>query len=135
MTNLTTSEKENKKIYFREFWPPIIFYMVWVFIVPEILNITGQGWWTIPITLTQVIPLILVARAMIRFVDRCDELMRFVYMKSAVSTLVILTFVCISYGFLEFNGYPKVSLFMIGVFVIPIYFMSAFVIRKKLDGK
>ncbi len=135
MGDLTTKEKANKKKYLWEFWPPMIVYMVWVFIVPEILKVAGDGWWTVPLTLSQIIPLIFVARAMIRFIDRCDELMKFVYMKSAVVSLVVIIFVCMGYGFLEFRGYPTVPLFIIGTLVIPVYFVCAFVIRKKLDGK
>ena len=92
----------------------MIVYMVWVFIVPEILDKIGDGWWAVPLTLSQIIPLVFVARAMIRFVDRCDELMKLVYMKSAVTSLIIFTFVCMGYGFLEFRGYPSIPLFLIG---------------------
>ena len=135
MSNFTHKEIKNKKTYLWEFWPPMIVYMVWVFTVPEILDKIGDGWWAVPLTLSQIIPLAFVARAMIRFVDRCDELMKLVYMKSAVTSLIIFTFVCMGYGFLEFRGYPSIPLFLIGTIVIPVYFMSVFIIRKKLDGK
>lgn len=135
MRELTSKEKYSKQKYIREFVPPMVFYVVWVFVVPEILDIYGDGWWTIPITLSQVIPLMLVARAIIRFVDRCDELMKLVYMKGAVFTLIILTFFCMGYGFLEIRGYPAIPLFLIGTTSIPIYFISAFFIRRSLDGK
>ena len=135
MQNLTEKEKNNKKQYLLEFWPPMIFYMIWVFIIPELLDLLGNGWWTIPITLTQILPLFFVLRAMLRFVENCDELMKLVFMKSAVVSLIIFTFICMGYGFLEFRGYPSIPLFLIGTSVIPIFFLASMVIRKKLDGE
>jgi len=135
MEKLTQKEKHNKKQYIMEFWPPMIFYMIWVFVIPELLDMLGDGWWTIPITLTQIIPLLFVLRAMLRFVENCDELMKLVFMKSAVYSLIIFTFLCMGYGFLEFRGYPSIPLFLIGTGVIPIFFIAAMVIRKMLDGK
>lgn len=135
MENLTQKEIQNKKQYRMEFWPPMIFYMIWVFVIPELLDMLGDGWWTIPITLSQIIPLLFVLRAMLRFVENCDELMKLVFMKSATVSLLIFTFLCMGYGFLEIRGYPTIPLFLVGTSVIPIFSLVAMVIRKTLNGK
>ena len=123
MSNLTNKERQSARQYRREFLPSILFYMFWVFMVPEILDYTGDGWWTIPVTLTQVIPIVFVMRAVLRFVERSDEMMQHIYLKASAATLVILMFFIFSYGFLEIRGYQHIPLFMIGTGIIPTYFL------------
>lgn len=124
MSKLTPQEKQNVYKYRREFLPPMLFYMGWVFAVPYLLDYVGDGIWTIPLAVSQIVPLMFVARAIIRFIERSDELMQKLSLKAAAMTLIIITFFCMGYGFLEIRDYPHIPLFLIGTAIIPIYFLS-----------
>ncbi len=130
MNKVTTKEKDNFQTYMKEFWPPMIIYCIGVFAIPTFSSWLGEGIWTTPLLLLQAVPLYFVARSIVRFIRRSDELFRKIALEATTVTVLIISLFSISYGFLEFAGYPHIPLFFIGVSAIPVFFISSAIIRR-----
>lgn len=134
MSELTTKEKENKEQYFKEFFPPILIYVLMIIGINIVLDRMEDSIWVYPIALSPMVPVYFVFRAIIGFVRRSDEFMRRIYGESAVITLIIVNFLGFAYGLLIYVGVPGFDLFTAASMICPLYFVTVFYVKRQYGG-
>ncbi len=134
MNKYTTKEKNNKNQYFKEFFPPIMIYVVMIFAVNLALDGLEGSIWIYPAALSPLLPIFFVFRAVIRFIQRSDEFIRKLHGESAVVTLVIVNFIGFAYGLLIYAGVSAPDLFMAASLICPMYFLVYAYLSRKNGG-
>lgn len=135
MKNLTEKEKASGKKYMKEFWPPMIAYVVVLLAAQNLLKQYTGTLWEIPLALAPVVPIYFVVRAIVRFIKRMDEFQKRIFMESAAITLLVIIFSAFSYGFLEGQGFPHVDLILAAILSCLLFFVTLTIVRRKYDGE
>ncbi|PHZ85291.1 hypothetical protein [Paremcibacter congregatus] len=134
MKEYTTKEKSNKNQYFKEFFPPIVIYVVLIFTLNLVQDDLEGSVWVYPVALSPLVPIFFVFRAVIRFIQRSDEFIRKLHGESAVVTLVIVNFIGFAYGLLISVGIPAPDLFLAASLICPVYFLVYAYLSRKHGG-
>lgn len=80
--------------------PAILVYIVLVmYVAPQEARVTVP-WLKALITLSPMLPMLLVAWAMVRYVNRCDELERRQHLEAAGIAVIVVSLVCMGLGLL-----------------------------------
>jgi len=131
MANLTEKEKQSSKKYMREIIPATVIYLLMVAGTQYILKDNKATMWAYPLALSPLIPVYFIARSLVNFVKRSDELIQKLYGDSAIITLLIVIFSGFAYGFLTKVGLPQPDIFWMATLICPLYFIVlAFLLRR-----
>jgi len=135
MTKLTEKERQSGRQYMKEFWPPMIAYVVVLLGAQAILRYYPETMWEVPLAIAPVIPIAFVTRSIVRFILRMDEFQKKIFMETAVITLLVIMFSGFTYGFLEGQGFPPVNLIVAASMICPLYFVIFFFVTRKYNGE
>jgi hypothetical protein len=104
---------QASKRYAREFIIAMIAYGIVIIISRLTLNNIGESPWRFVLALLPLIPVLFLITGFIRFLSGIDELQQRIQLQAigfAAGTTGLLTF---AYGFLELEGFPSFSTFLI----------------------
>lgn len=135
MVNLTEKEKKSGRQYRNEFLPAMVAYVAVLFAAKALLKYYPDTIWDVPIAISPSIPIIFGLFAMTRFIGRMDELMKKIFTETAAITLMLVTMVAFSYGFLENQGYPHLDLIWSFPIVCFVFGAVFFFVRRRYNGE
>lgn len=91
-----------------------IAYPICLFGAITIIKRNPEAWWIPLLALAPMIPILFALGAILRFLDRMDELQRRIQLTALAMAAGGVTIVSLTYGFLEsLAGFPKLSWFWI----------------------
>ncbi|MGO8718877.1 MAG: hypothetical protein ACLQMO_06635 [Acidobacteriaceae bacterium] len=67
------------------------------------------GEWRIVVALTPILPVLFIARSIVRMLSSCDELQIKIHMQSLAFSFVGTALVTLTYGFLQMAGVPAAN--------------------------
>jgi hypothetical protein len=106
-------EKEATRKSNVEIGAALVFYMVVLFTSIYIAKAMEPGTARTLVALLPVIPIALAAWAMVRQFSRMDEFVRLRTLQTTAITSAVVGGFCLTYGFLEGVGFPKLSMFWV----------------------
>lgn len=77
----------------------LVYMLLMLYVFPRVAHIVTP-WLKALVALSPVLPLLFVAWAMVRYVNRCDELERRQHLEAAGIAVIIVSLACMSLGFL-----------------------------------
>lgn len=105
------------KRYLREFSLSMALYVIVMVWSASLLNRMGDSlwrvpnaYWRVPITLSPVIPIILMLGVFLRYLNRIDELQQHIQLMAIAFVAGVVGLLTFSYGFLENVGFPHLPL-------------------------
>lgn len=91
----------------------LVYMLLMLYVFPREAHI-ATSWLKAVVALSPMLPLAFVAWAMVRYVNRCDELERRQHLEAAGSAVIVVSLACMSLGFLGAAKLVAVD----GVFVL-----------------
>ncbi|HZP64950.1 MAG TPA: hypothetical protein VFB32_01460 [Rudaea sp.] len=129
-----SSNRPVNRRYLREFWPPMLAYVVLVFFVFPVVDVVASPVLKAVLCVAPVIPILFVMRAGVRVIRDSDEFQRRVHLEAiAISAMGVGT-AYFALGFLVFAKLVAVPAGLVLVMILPMlsagYGVSlAFVLR------
>jgi len=131
MAGLTKKEKQSGKKYMQEIIPATVIYLLMVAGTRYLLKGNEATMWAYPLALSPLIPAYFIARSLVNFVKRSDELIQKLHGDSAIITLLIVIFSGFAYGFLTKVGLPQPDIFWAATLICPLYFIILALLHRK----
>lgn len=135
MTKLTKKERQSGQQYMKEFWPPMIAYMVILLGGQAFLRHNPETLWGIPLALAPLVPIFFIGRSIVRFIGRMDEFQKKIFMEAATFTLLVLILSAFAYGFLEGQGFPHLDMTLVAIMICLLYLVIFVFVRRKYHGE
>jgi hypothetical protein len=121
--NQSASKSESvSKTYRREYLTAMVIYAV-MLLASALLMKYGPSsvWWSIPLALVPMIPLLLALRAFLRFFHHIDELQRRIQLEALALSFGVTCLVTWGYGLLGYAGLPALSLIWVPPFMMTLW--------------
>ncbi|HEV7178687.1 MAG TPA: hypothetical protein VGN11_02385 [Candidatus Baltobacteraceae bacterium] len=127
------TEQQVQRRYFIELFGSLFAYMVVLIGVNLIADRTGSSNRVLMVGLSilPMIPIAFALAAIVRFLNRCDELERSIQLTSLAVAFGATAFASFSYGFLEGAGFPRLSMFNVWPFMAAVWLVTSFILRMR----
>jgi len=112
------------KQYLRELGLASVAYAVVLIIAITLINRLPGSPWRVPLALLPVIPAGFMLVALVRFLERIDELQRRIQLEAIALSAGATAIVTFAYGFLELVGFPHLPLIWIFPLMIVLWGIS-----------
>lgn len=106
--------------YYRDFVPPMLAYVVVMLVWKRLLDAVGPSWLRVLIALLPALLVVLVIRAMARYVRGADELQRRIELESVAIAAALVAAVYMTAGFLQSAGLIAVPAAAAMLWVFPL---------------
>ncbi len=123
----------NTKEYYKEFGFSMLLYLIAIFFSVYYLKSNPDSSIKVLVTLLPVIPAILCALAVIRALQKLDELQLKIQILSLSISFMIVGLATFTYGFLENIGYPHIPYVWIFPFMIATWGISSKIISRQYN--
>jgi chromate transport protein ChrA len=110
--------------YRREFIPAMAAYVVVLFLSMYALRAVDATWARAALALLPAVPIVFVARAVVRFVRDSDEMQRRIQLESFAQASLVLALGSFSLGLLALAGVLRIDAGLALILVLPAYMLA-----------
>jgi hypothetical protein len=115
--------QSTERRYRREFFPAMVAYVAVLFLSMYALQSVHAASARAALALLPVVPIMFVARAVLRFVRDSDEMQRRIQLESFAQASLVLTLGCFSLGLLALAGVVRIDAGLALILVLPAYML------------
>lgn len=132
MNQSASKDEPVTKTYRREYLTAMLTYAVMLLVsVFLIKHGPSSAWWSIPLALVPMIPVLLALRAFLRFFHRIDELQKRIQLEALALSFGITCLVTWGYGLLEYAGLPALSWIWVSPFMLVLWAIGGHIASRR----